>query len=148
MRAVRHKSTATHKTWSWLLWKLAILCALSFVGNTAIGQVACSWAFDSVNSLPPWIHQTFPTVSQACHYADWTTSSPSGDQIVTRTYVEGRLIAGSAAQHNRIVSCDEIQSVTGSSDYCSATQECTTTVFKDSFNVSEVRTSTCPKHHV
>jgi YD repeat-containing protein len=100
-----------------------------------------------VNSLPPWVHETFPDPASACTYANYVSCSPSGNECATRTYSPGSLIAGSAATHNQLIGCNEVQSVTGTPDYCTS-YGCSVTETNNFFNIAEIPVATCPDSHV
>jgi hypothetical protein len=55
MYCARRTSRAHKRGLISLLLKVAILGALSLLGNTAFAD-ACSWGFDGAPSIPPWIH--------------------------------------------------------------------------------------------
>lgn len=138
--AVRSESIA----WRRRFWKLAALLTLLLLGDIAFGQAVCSVAWDSVNSVPPWIHRAFPSESQACHYADWTATSPSGNQVDQKTYLPGSVLSGSPATYNQIVGCNQITAQSGTPDFCFA-YGCGISQQNNFFNISEVSTP-CPQY--
>src|SRR5579862_9657665 len=109
MRTARCESISGCKGWVRLLWKLAVLGALTLVGSRAYAQTCTTDGWGGKGGL-------YPSAAAAAKSHNFSSSSATNS--ATYEYFVGAYEGGTEADHNLHYYLHEIDTVAGTPTFC------------------------------